>query len=130
MKVLYIRTSTVEQNSDRQKQNNDKNCKIIEDKCSGAIPFFEREGGKKILELTEKGKNFSPDEINSFYEWMKVEYKNYMMLSRDNALNTLSKLKTIYGDYVPMVEVLENNINEYGSLQSFYRASIDLTNDT
>jgi DNA invertase Pin-like site-specific DNA recombinase len=54
MKVLYIRTSTVEQNSDRQKQNNDKNCKIIEDKCSGAIPFFEREGGKKILTLTKK----------------------------------------------------------------------------
>ena len=54
MKVLYIRTSTVEQNSDRQKQNNDKNCKIIEDKCSGAIPFFEREGGKKIFILTEK----------------------------------------------------------------------------
>ena len=82
------------------------------------------------LELTEKGKNFSKDEVNSFYEWMKVEYKNYMMLSRDNALNTLSKFKTIYGDYIPMVEVLENNINEYGSLQSFYRASIDLTNAT
>lgn len=55
MKVLYIRTSTIEQNSDRQKQNNDKNCKIIEDKCSGTIPFFEREGGKKIFTLTEKG---------------------------------------------------------------------------
>jgi len=55
MKVLYIRTSTIEQNSIRQKQNTDETCKIIEDKCSGAIPFFEREGGKKILELTEKG---------------------------------------------------------------------------
>ena len=55
MKVLYIRTSTIEQNSDRQKQNNDKNCKIIEDKCSGTIPFFEREGGKKIFNLAEKG---------------------------------------------------------------------------
>ena len=55
MKVLYIRTSTIEQNSERQKQNKDETCKIIEDKCSGAIPFFEREGGKKILELTEKG---------------------------------------------------------------------------
>ena len=54
MKVLYIRTSTIEQNSIRQKQNKDETCKIIEDKCSGAIPFFEREGGKKILELTEK----------------------------------------------------------------------------
>ena len=55
MKVLYIRTSTIEQNSERQKQNKDETCKIIEDKCSGAIPFFERDGGKKILELTEKG---------------------------------------------------------------------------
>lgn len=55
MKVLYIRTSTVEQNSNRQKRNNDKNCKIIEDKCSGTIPFFERDGGKKIFNLTEKG---------------------------------------------------------------------------
>ena len=55
MKVLYIRTSTIEQNSERQKQNTDGNCKIIEDKCSGAVPFFERQGGKKILELTEKG---------------------------------------------------------------------------
>ena len=55
MKVLYIRTSTIEQNSERQKQNKDETCKIIEDKCSGAIPFFEREGGNKILELTEKG---------------------------------------------------------------------------
>ena len=55
MKVLYIRTSTIEQNSERQKHNKDETCKIIEDKCSGAIPFFEREGGNKILELTEKG---------------------------------------------------------------------------
>ena len=52
MKVLYIRTSTIEQNSERQKQNTEGNCKIIEDKCSGAVPFFERQGGKKILELT------------------------------------------------------------------------------
>ncbi|MGB2232730.1 MAG: recombinase family protein [Flavobacteriaceae bacterium] len=55
MKVLYIRTSTIEQNSERQRQNTEGNCKIIEDKCSGAVPFFERQGGKKILELTEKG---------------------------------------------------------------------------
>jgi DNA invertase Pin-like site-specific DNA recombinase len=28
---------------------------VIEDKCSGAVPFFEREGGKEIKKLTEKG---------------------------------------------------------------------------
>jgi len=55
MKALYIRTSTLEQKSERQKKNVDENCVVIEDKCSGTIPFFEREGGKKILELIEKG---------------------------------------------------------------------------
>ena len=54
MKVLYIRTSTIEQNSERQKQNKDETCKIIEDKCSGAIPFFEREGGKENLRISRK----------------------------------------------------------------------------
>jgi DNA invertase Pin-like site-specific DNA recombinase len=28
---------------------------IIEDRCSGAIPFFERQGGKEILGYAEKG---------------------------------------------------------------------------
>ena len=28
---------------------------IVEDKCSGSIPFFERQGGKKINQLLEKG---------------------------------------------------------------------------
>ena len=28
---------------------------VVEDKCSGAIPFFERPGGKEILSYIEKG---------------------------------------------------------------------------
>jgi|TARA_R110001606_G_C15092358_1_gene618662 DNA invertase Pin-like site-specific DNA recombinase len=54
MNLLYIRTSTLQQNSIRQKTNINKDCLIIEDKCSGSIPFFERDGGKKILKLIEK----------------------------------------------------------------------------
>jgi len=54
MNLLYIRTSTLEQNSIRQKTDINKDCLIIEDKCSGSIPFFERDGGKKILKLIEK----------------------------------------------------------------------------
>lgn len=53
MNLLYIRTSTIEQNSERQKTNLEKDCVIIEDKCSGSVPFFEREGGKKVLKLIE-----------------------------------------------------------------------------
>jgi DNA invertase Pin-like site-specific DNA recombinase len=56
MKVLYVRVSsrTFDQNTDRQKTNEKEFDLLIEDKCSGAIPFFQREGGKKILTLLKK----------------------------------------------------------------------------
>jgi DNA invertase Pin-like site-specific DNA recombinase len=56
MKVLYIRTSTLEQNSERQFINATDDCQLIEDKCSGTIPFFERNGGKKIKSLLDESK--------------------------------------------------------------------------
>lgn len=55
MKVLYVRTSTTEQKTDRQRVNEKDYQLVIEDKCSGSIDLFEREGGKKILKLIEKG---------------------------------------------------------------------------
>jgi DNA invertase Pin-like site-specific DNA recombinase len=56
MKVLYVRVSSVfGQNTDRQKTNEKEFDMVVEDKCSGAIPFFQREGGKKILTLIKKG---------------------------------------------------------------------------
>lgn len=56
MNILYIRTSTIEQNSERQAIFKNEFDLLIEDKCSGTIPFFERNGGKKIKELLELGK--------------------------------------------------------------------------
>ena len=47
MNMLYIRTSTIEQNSDRQSVNHKDYDLLIQDKCSGTIPFFEREEIKK-----------------------------------------------------------------------------------
>ncbi len=55
MKVLYVRISTVEQKSDRQKVNASDYDYIIEDKISGSTEFSERPGGKEIFELVEKG---------------------------------------------------------------------------
>lgn len=55
MKILYVRVSTVDQNTDRQRVNEKDFSLIIEDRCSGAIPFFERQGGKEILSYAEKG---------------------------------------------------------------------------
>jgi DNA invertase Pin-like site-specific DNA recombinase len=54
MKVLYVRCSTLEQKTDRQRVNEGDFDLVIEDKCSGAIPFFEREGGKEVKKLADE----------------------------------------------------------------------------
>lgn len=63
MNILYTRVSSLEQKSDRQKINEKEYNLVIEDTCSGAIPFLEREGGKKILKLLNK------NEITSISVW-------------------------------------------------------------
>jgi DNA invertase Pin-like site-specific DNA recombinase len=55
MKVFYVRVSTLDQKTDRQRINEKDFDLVVEDKCSGSIPFFEREGGKKIKQLLDKG---------------------------------------------------------------------------
>lgn len=54
MKVLYTRISTYEQKTDRQTQNAKDFDYVEVDKCSGAIPFFERDGGKRIEKMVLK----------------------------------------------------------------------------
>lgn len=56
MNLLYTRISTIDQKNDRQIQNAKDFNLVIEDKCSGALPFFEREGGKQIEKLVSKNK--------------------------------------------------------------------------
>ena len=55
MKVLYCRVSSIEQKTDRQRVNEKDFDLVIEDKCSGSIPFFDREGGKEVLKLITEG---------------------------------------------------------------------------
>ena len=55
MKVLYCRVSTLDQKTDRQKINEKEYNLVIEDKCSGAVPFFERPGGIEIKKLMDQG---------------------------------------------------------------------------
>ena len=52
-KILYVRTSTIEQKTDRQRVNESEYDYVVEDKCSGAIPFFERTGGIEIKKLVD-----------------------------------------------------------------------------
>jgi DNA invertase Pin-like site-specific DNA recombinase len=55
MKVLYVRVSSIEQKTDRQRVNENEFDLVIEDKCSGSISFFDREGGKEIKKLIDEG---------------------------------------------------------------------------
>ena len=55
IKVLYVRVSTIDQKTDRQRVNENDFDLVVEDKCSGAISFFEREGGKQIQKLINEG---------------------------------------------------------------------------
>ena len=55
MKVLYARVSSIDQKTDRQRVTENEFDLVVEDKCSGAIPFFEREGGKEIKKLLDNG---------------------------------------------------------------------------
>jgi DNA invertase Pin-like site-specific DNA recombinase len=59
MKVLYCRVSTLDQKTDRQRVDEKSFKLVVEDKCSGSIPFFERPGGKEIKNLIEQSVNIS-----------------------------------------------------------------------
>lgn len=54
-RVLYVRVSTLEQKTDRQKVDAGAYDLLLEDKCSGAIPFFERPAGSKLKLLIADG---------------------------------------------------------------------------
>jgi DNA invertase Pin-like site-specific DNA recombinase len=53
MNILYCRVSTLDQKTDRQRVNEVDYKLVVEDKCSGALPFFERPGGIEIKKLVD-----------------------------------------------------------------------------
>ncbi len=54
MKVLYVRCSSLEQKTDRQRVNECDYDFVIEDKVSGATDFISRPGGSQVMELLQK----------------------------------------------------------------------------
>ena len=55
MRIKYNRVSTLNQSGERFKVDESGYDKIILDKVSGTIPFTEREGGREIQQLVQKG---------------------------------------------------------------------------
>lgn len=56
MKVKYIRVSSLDQNTQRQQTNEKEFAKTYVDKISGAISFFERPQGEKLIDDINNGK--------------------------------------------------------------------------
>ena len=57
-KILYVRVSSEGQNTDRQTQHAKDYAKVIEDKVSGKVAFFDRPGGQQVKALIDKGVKF------------------------------------------------------------------------
>jgi DNA invertase Pin-like site-specific DNA recombinase len=62
MRVHYQRVSSLLQNTERQKVDEKNYDLLLEDKCSGAVPFFERPSGMKIKEMCDKLSSSSQSE--------------------------------------------------------------------
>lgn len=63
LKVLYVRCSSQEQKTDRQRVSEDQFTWVIEDKISGTVEFFERPGGLELKKLVDK------DMVHSISFW-------------------------------------------------------------
>jgi DNA invertase Pin-like site-specific DNA recombinase len=55
MRVHYQRVSSLLQNTERQKVDEKNYDLLLEDKCSGVVPFFDRPSGMKIKEMCDRG---------------------------------------------------------------------------
>ncbi len=129
MKVLYCRVSTLDQKTDRQKAEESQYDYVVEDICSGAIPFFERPGGMEIKKLLEKkaltslsaisidrlGRNLR-DIINSIHVFNEEQVPIYFLsqglctLDDKRAENPISKM--IISILGTVAEMERNQIKE------------------
>jgi len=111
VKILYTRISSLDQSSDRQKVNSNDYDMIIEDACSGSIPFSERNGGKKVMTFIDKeikfelhvhqidrlGRNLR-DIINTIHLFNSLKIPIYFIqqglktLGQDGKENPISKM--------------------------------------
>ncbi len=53
--VLYVRVSSLDGRTDRQRVNEKDFDRVVEDKCSGSVPMFDRPGGSKLKKWIDEG---------------------------------------------------------------------------
>lgn len=127
MKVFYSRCSTLDQNLDRQLQNLDGFDKVIEDKCSGLIPLYERPYGSQLKMLIDQGKlthlevhsidRLGRSSLGILTLWQEMTEKGITVVSRNPALRNLDE----NGKPDPFSELL---LNLLASLSSYEKTLI------
>ena len=122
-KILYVRCSTLEQRTDRQRVNESEFDLVVEDKCSGAISFFERTGGIEIKKLVDNNL------IDSLSVW-QIDRLGRDLRDIMNTIHyfnqkgiTCSKRRA---DVVHASHVVQHYTNRYffGGFEFFYRQSV------
>lgn len=122
MKVLYVRVSTLDQKTDRQKNDQKEFDLVIEDKCSGSSPFFNREGGKKILTLIEKGMGdfqelyiqdvYFKDQVNNELLLIDIVPSIFSTVTYDYGLLSNKDSRDLYPLVEETTEKFENQVAE------------------
>lgn len=100
-KAHYVRVSTLEQNSARQKSII-LGAMVYEDKCSGIVPFKERTAGGRLIEDIEAG-NISEVNVHSIDRLGRdtldiMQTIQYMTSKRVNVISTKEGLNTLNAD--------------------------------
>lgn len=123
MKVLYARVSSIDQKTDRQRITENEFELVVEDKCSGAIPFFEREGGKEIKKLLDEGilKNLSVWQIDRLGRDLRdiintIHYFNERKISINFVSQGLTTLDT-QGQENPISKMMISILGVVGEME-------------
>lgn len=114
MKAKYIRVSTIDQNTSRQKSTTNE-FKLYEDKISGSTSFRERPAGKSLMKDIIKG------DID-YVVIQSIDRLGRNVLDMQNQLNWFIDRKVqIFIENIQM-----NLLNENGSMNSIAKMIIDL----
>lgn len=123
MKVFYSRCSTQDQNLDRQLQNLSGFDKVIEDKCSGLVPLFERPYGSQIKRLIDDGKlthlevhsidRLGRNTLDVLSVWKELTEKGITVISRNPNIRNIDE----NGKPDPFSELLLNLLSGLASYE-------------
>jgi len=120
----YVRVSTIEQSTNRQKTAIILNALVYEDKCSGIVPFHERTAGSRLINDINAGK-VSEVHVHSIDRLGRntldiMQTIQYMTSKKVNVISTKEGLNTLNVDGTENM-VAKMIIGILGTLSEFER---------